>query len=57
MYEIKTFCDGELAEIFEFETLKEARSMFRTLRKIHYGRAHATPKKFWSIKTKGFHIS
>ena len=57
MYEINTFCDGELAEIFEFETLKEARSMFRTLRKIHYGRAHATPHHFWSIKTKGFHAS
>ena len=56
MYEIRTFCDGELAEIFEFETLKEARSMFRTLRKIHYGRAHVS-KKFWSIKTKGFHVS
>ena len=54
MYEIKTFKNGELMEIFEFETLKEARSVFRTLRKIHYGRAHATPKNFWSITTKGF---
>ena len=57
MYEIKTFKNGELMEIFEFETLKEARSMFRTLRKIHYGRAHATPHHFWSIKTQGFHVS
>ena len=57
MYEIRTFMNDELMEIFEFETLKEARSMFITLRKIHYGRAHATPKKFWSIKTKGFHVS
>ena len=57
MYEIKTFKNGELMEIFEFDTLKKARSMFRTLRKIHYGRAHATPQHFWSIKTKGFHVS
>jgi len=57
MYEIRTFKNDELMEIFEFETLKEARSMFRTLRKIHYGRAHATPHHFWSIKTKGFHVS
>ena len=57
MYEIRTFKNDELMEIFEFETLKEARSMFRTLRKIHYGRAHATPHHFLSIKTKGFHVS
>ena len=57
MYEIRTFKNDELMEIFEFETLKEARSMFRTLRKIHYGRAHSTPHHFWSIKTKGFHVS
>ena len=56
MYEIRTFMNDELMEIFEFETLKEARSMFRTLRKIHYGRAHVS-KKFWSIETKGFHVS
>ena len=57
MYEIRTFKNDELMEIFEFETLKEARSMCRTLRKIHYGPAHATPHHFWSIKTKGFHAS
>ena len=57
MYEIRTFMNDELMEIFEFETLKEARSMFRTLRKIHYGRAYATPHHFWSIKTQGFHVS
>ena len=51
MYEIKTFMNGELMEIFEFDTLKDARAMYKTLRKLH---REPWVTQFWSITTKGF---